>query len=297
MSEDFIGAVADVKSSESRERSSRDSEIVPIDIVEQLIHLIKTNTPVSFSKYGDGEYHCAISDKGQNCDYDKYTDKLKDGLIASFKYMIDENNSENTLIGMWHTEDKCRFWQSLVENKQKIRWVNYHTLIIDINDDFRNAHINNSLKNKIALYQSIQDSSLKKFVVCNPLMLKMRLLFKADEMIHVPFQNWFDDHFDDVLHQLKNKIGDNPQPMVLTACGMSAKILIAELHKTYPNGIFLDIGSAMDLLCTKHDSRGRLYPYQVIYEVFKHMLPEEWNHSTWETLYTEAVYKTGLHMK
>ena len=37
----------------------------------------------------------------------------------------------------------------------------------------------------------------------------------------------------------------------MTSCGQSAKVLIAELHKTYPNGIYLDVGSGLDCICTK----------------------------------------------
>lgn len=268
-------------------------EIVSKIIVVKLTELIQQNKPCSFSKYGDGEYYCVTSNDGQNCDYDNYTLKLKNALIASFKYMIDENKSKNTFIGMWHDVNNCDFWKNLVENKDKIQWVDYHTFIIDVKD-FENVHINNDLNEKISLYRAIQYSSLKKYVICNPLMIKLQMLFKADELIFVPFQNWFDEHFHDVLSYLIEKIGNNTQPMVILACGMSAKVMIAELHKIYPNGIFIDIGSAMDLLCTKRDSRGRLYDYQCIYNRFKYILPDEWEHPQWEGLYSEAKEKMGL---
>jgi hypothetical protein len=180
-----------------------------------------------------------------------------------------------------------------VENKDKILWADYHTFILDIKD-FSETHINNNMNNKIALYRAIQYSSLKKYVICNPLMIKSRMLFKSDELIFVPFQNWFDEHFHDVLSNLIEKIGNDTQPMVILACGMSAKVMIAELHKVYPNGLFIDIGSAMDLLCTKRDSRGRLYDYNCIYNRFKFILPDGWEDPQWEGLYREAKQKMGL---
>jgi hypothetical protein len=127
-------------------------------------------------------------------------------------------------------------------------------------------------------------------------MLKTRLLFKADDLLLVPFQNWFDDHFNNVLALLVKRIGDDLQPMVILACGMSAKVMISELHKLYPNGIFIDVGSAMDLLCTKRDSRGRMYNYQTIYNKFQHLLPDDWEDEKWGYLYNEANNKMGLHM-
>ncbi len=271
------------------------TEITPCDIVKKLTQFIQHNIPVTFSKYGDGEYYCATATIGNNCDYDNYTPKLKNALISSFKYMIDENKSENTFIGMWHDPQKCEFWKNLVENKDKIQWAEYHTFIVDIKD-FENMHINNDLNDKIALYKAIQYSKLKKYVICNSLMLKTRLLFKADDLLLVPFQNWFDDHFNNVLALLVKRIGDDLQPMVILACGMSAKVMISELHKLYPNGIFIDVGSAMDLLCTKRDSRGRMYNYQTIYNKFQHLLPDDWEDEKWGYLYNEANNKMGLHM-
>lgn len=48
--------------------------------------------------------------------------------------------------------------------------------------------------------------------------------------------------------------------IVFTVNGMSTIVLIGELHKLYPNdiylGIYLDIGSDLDCICTKRDSRG-----------------------------------------
>jgi len=264
------------------------------DIVLKLATLIKTNTPTSFSKYGDGEYLCVTSNYGYNCDNDNYTNKLKNGIIESFKYMIDENKNENNYIGLWNDKQKSEFWKSLVQNK--INWVNYQTFII-VDNDFKNKFINNDLKNKISLYKTIQDSKLNKYIICNPLMVKIGLLFNTENILHVPFQNWFDEHFENHLSYLKEKIGNDQQPMVLTSCGMSAKVFIAELSKIYPKGIFLDIGSALDLLCTKHDSRGWKYSYQEIYDEFKCLLPEDWENDKWNNIYIQAKINTGLHLK
>jgi hypothetical protein len=126
-------------------------------------------------------------------------------------------------------------------------------------------------------------------MICNPLLIKAKDLFKVDEMIHVPFNNWFDEYYDNVLNNIKSKINDGEQPIILTACGMSAKILIADLAKEYPNGIFLDIGSATDYLCTTCDTRGRKYTYIDLFTLFESILPKDWHDPKYNQIYENSM--------
>ena len=258
--------------------------IIEQDIVKKLTDFIQTQTPFSFSKYGDGEYLCALDGHGNNSDFDHYTPKLQHGLKTSFKYMIEDNKDQNTFIAAWRDKKICHFWRSLVsdEFKDKIQWADYHTFIVEVKD-FNNSQNNSDLNNKISLYKAIQDSTLNKYIICNNSMNKMSLLFNTSNILNIPYNNWFDFHFDAVLATMKSKIGEDPQPMIITSCGMSAKVLIAELHKIYPNGLFLDVGSGPQFICTKRDMRGRDYSYETIYNAFKPILPLDWSES--EVLY------------
>lgn len=62
-------------------------------------------------------------------------------------------------------------------------------------------------------------------------------------------------------------------------CGQSLKVFIAELHKVYPYGIYMDIGSALDFTCTKKQSRGWSYSYNETSQAFKinNFLPIDWD--------------------
>ena len=268
------------------------------NIVELLTECIREKKPVSFCKYGDGEYHCAIqgcadiiTDKN-NCDADFYTKKLQQGILQSFKYMAE--TAENSYIGRWGNEDNSlEFWNKLVEDKNKIKWAEYHTFIIDIND-FKNDTYN--LQKKITLYETIQNSDLQKIIICNPILIKSAFLLKSKNVIHVPFNNWFDQYFNDLILTITKIVGDNEQPMIISACGMGAKVLICELNKIYPKGIFLDFGSAMDFICTKRDSRGREYSYDLLYNLMERILPEDWHDPKYDELYEIAKTKMGIHL-
>jgi hypothetical protein len=69
-----------------------------MDITKYLINCIKENIPITFAKFGDGEYTCIFNPHGKNCDNDMYTYKLSSALKASFKYLVD--NTNNTYIGI-----------------------------------------------------------------------------------------------------------------------------------------------------------------------------------------------------
>ena len=256
------------------------------NIVEKLTVCIQNKTPICYSKYGDGEYICANYGKmpeagNANCDNDPYSGKKGEGIIDSFKYIV--NNLENVYIGAWETENVTNYWKSLIENENKIKWANYHTFIVG-DEDFGT----DQLEKKVALYKAIQDSPLKKIMVCNPLLIKAKDLFKIDELVHVPLNNWFDQHYDDILNNIKSKINHGEQPIILTACGMSAKILISDLAKIYPNGIFLDIGSATDYLCTTCDTRGRKYTYTDLCNIFEPILPQDWHDPKYNQIYENS---------
>ena len=107
-------------------------------------------------------------------------------------------------------------------------------------------------------------------------------------MINVNYNNWFDESFNEILEKLKNEIGSTEQPMILSSCGMGSKILIAELSKLYPKGIFLDIGSAVDYLCLKYDTRGRKYMYNDLVNIFAEILPSDWNDLKYDELYIQS---------
>ena len=252
-----------------------------MEITQYLADCIRNGTPVSFSKYGDGEHSAANGHNGANCDRDTYTQALSEGLRRSFTYMVDE--APNTYVGIWHDGGHIDYWSTLVS--KPIRTVKYHTLIMDA--DHR--------AEKIGLFAAIKTSGLKKIYICNPLMVRARNLLNIDHMIHVPFNNWFDTEFDRILSEIESCIGSGEQCIIMTSAGMGAKILIAQLSKKYPQNIYLDIGSGLDKICTKKTSRGWEPSYQELVGEFRDLLPVDWDSPEYQWVFDEARDKLGVH--
>lgn len=253
-----------------------------MDITNILIYSINNKIPISFSKYGDGEYFCANSYNGKNCDNDTYTEKLKNGLINSFKYMV--NEKENSYIGLWFTLDVKIFWEKL--SRKNIKWAKYHSLFI----------CDESISDKVILYKTIKESQLKKIIICNELLLKANLLLNIDYMINVKYNNWFDSDFESIIDLLKKYIHPDNQYIIITCAGMGAKVLICELSKLFPNNIYLDFGSALDKICTKKTSRGWEPSYDELITQLGDIIPDSWEDQKYDYIYELAKQKLGQHL-
>ena len=253
-----------------------------MDITVLITDSIKNKSPISFSKYGDGEYFCAVSHPGENCDKDLYTEKKKNGLLTSFKYMVDE--LPNNYIGLWINDEQNKFWTE--QSVKPIKWACYHILFMDGNNN----------EGKLEMYKTIKHSSLKKIYICNPLLVKAKLLLNIDVMIHVPFNNWFDNELENLVQIIKQNIEPNEQCIIMTSAGMGAKVLICELSKLFPNNIYLDFGSALDKICTKRTSRGWEPSYEELMNILKDIIPENWNDARFNYIYEQAKYKLGVHL-
>lgn len=264
---------------------------------------IRESTPVSFLKWGDGEFQCASFMQGRNCDADLYTRSLGENLISSFVYM---SQKPNVYFGAWHTENVRLFWESKVSSPP--RWIDYHSIIVD-EKEIR-AVGGEELQQKLDLYLAVKNSPLKKIIICNELLIKSALIFGEDsEFIFVPLRQWFDTQGGTIFKSIVDILGGattaatdgSPTHILIFAAGMGSKVLIANLHKLYPNNIYLDFGSALDLICTKRDSRGRGYSYETLRAIFDDagILPpaEIWDDKKYDYLYLEAKQKLGIHLR
>jgi hypothetical protein len=254
-----------------------------MNTTQYLIDCIENTTPVSFSKYGDGEYLAASGSAGTNCDGDRYTPTLKHGLINSIRHMVDD--SSNAYIGQWPDGKIQAFWQSLCT--KQVNWVDYHTVL----------PCNKDTQDKIELLKAVKKSSLNKIYVCNPLLIKAKHLLDINHMVHVPFNNWFDTElYSKVLENTVKAITSSRPNIIMTSAGMGAKVLIADLSKQFPNNIYLDFGSALDKICTKKTSRGWERDYDAYMQDLADILPSDWDNPIFDSVYLAAAETFGRHL-
>ena len=148
-----------------------------MDITGHIIECIENSKPVSFLKFGDGEFNCMRRHNGSNCDGDIYTYKLSNGLIASFKFIVE--NTNNSYIGAWHTDDVKCYCESLVN--KPINWCKYHTIIFDKNNGL--CIIQYNLIEEISSFFSLEESDSKEVIgrwVKNTLQMRVRNTLSFD---------------------------------------------------------------------------------------------------------------------
>lgn len=244
----------------------------PIDISDTIIDSINNIKPILFLKFGDGEYNCIFNPHFiKNCDNDTYTNKLSESLKHSIIYIT--NSNKPYYIGRWNNRTIIDDYNKLCNTN--INYADYHTFIV-----LGDSHMEGFLdKKKVKIYKAIKMSKIKKIMICNPLMIKAEKLLDIDYMVFIPLCNWFDNFFENILNNVEKIINDNNcEPhIILTCCGMSAKVLICELSKKYENSLYFDIGSGLDFLCRKEDTRGykNLYSYEYLCDLFKELLNDD----------------------
>jgi len=219
--------------------------------IQYFTKCIENKIPFSYSKYGDGEYFASIGNNGANCDGDIYSKKLTQTINSSFK-----NIKPNKFYGLWHefnnsytiNSDKKKYWENQVDIL--VNWVDYHIFIYNWSDKTYDSNLHRDI-----MYETIKNSRLKKIYVCNNLLVKSKDLLNIDELIYIPLRNFFDTEYDNLKQNILDKMGDD-MCIIMFSTGMSAKCFISELSDLKPNNIYLDIGSGLDEICTKFNSRG-----------------------------------------
>lgn len=246
-----------------------------------LTEYIINNIPCIFIKYGDGELFAANYFSGENCDCTPYTRNLGDNLRESFIYL---SKQPNAMLGAWHNSESLVFWEGLVDHT--LTWVNYHTIILD--------SLNTS--EKLLLFKAIKESSRKKIYIANPLLKRAIPLLNIDVHIEVDYSNWFESNYAAIISSVKSAVENDSNTIILASAGMGAKVLISNLHKLFPNAIYIDIGSTLDLLCTKRDSRGWNISYNDLVNYFKSIIPDNWDSPEYDYIYDIARATLGRHL-
>lgn len=208
------------------------------------IENIQNNVPFVFAKFGDGEYNAVIRLRGENCDGTPYTEMLGQQIHDAFLYLT---QFPNVYIGKWADFNSvAEYWIKLAQHP--IHWADYNLLICRSKAEF--------LHRGVQYFRAIRNAPQQKIYVCNYSMVEMsRELLKIDDFAVVDPVHWFEKNYDGVLNDVCVKVTNPENLMILTSAGMGAKPLIADLWKKYPKSIIIDVGSALDAVCSLRKSR------------------------------------------
>lgn len=253
--------------------------------LNQLIDYIKNDKQIIFLKYGDGEVECMkVTDEnnnmisyGQNCDNDKYFPELSYELKEAFIYFVNYHTYQNVHIGKWHSRNESDYLSKYYyeyQNKKNyvnkiIPYTNYHLVM--------NDKIN--LQNN-SIYQFVKSIKYKensiKIVVSNIQNQLLKDLFSSHYFVETPSSSLY-LKIEDIEKSIKNIIEkySNQKIILLTSCGLSAKVLIYRLLKIYDTQLSaIDLGSSFDLLCKKRITRTyqNEYSYETIYNYYHKLL-------------------------
>lgn len=112
--------------------------------------------------------------------------------------------------------------------------------------------------------------------------------------VTIDAHNWFYYEFKNILDSIVKELNEDCN-IILTSGGMASKILISQLMLHSDKNIYIDIGSALDLIATKKDSRGYMC-YEEMKQYFDEILPENWEDEQYNDIYEEAKTQLGLHL-
>lgn len=231
---------------------------------------INANKPVSFVKWGDGEFACVAGHQGENCDGDKYFPELGEAMRKAF---LKTAWHPNVYYGRWHlTPNDAHvaasfnaFWaMNTGRYSSEIPWVNYHCLLRDAERGRKPDMLN--------LMKAIQANQRKKIYVCNKRNSKLCRVIDA-EHIEVPEKCWF-LHYDTVMNEIKSKI--TPDSIILFSAGLCTKVAISELLETNPGITCLDFGSSFDCLTRGITSRSYQSSFHEEVAYYSEILPLDW---------------------
>jgi hypothetical protein len=226
-------------------RKNKKNTIINEYYLDVFFH-IKRKQPFGFLKFGDGEYFAMTNTNGSNCDGTQYTIELGNKLKESIKYF---SKLKNIFAGRWQSNDYMFKAIEEMVKPNSIQWTDYHTMIFKTKDEYFNTK-------KRYFYKAIRDTVYQKIYICNESMVKLsKDLLKIDNFVVVDPSNWFSENYDKILENTILQIKNPENCLILTSAGMGSKVLLMDIHKRFPKISFIDIGSALDLICSDRRSR------------------------------------------
>ncbi len=211
-------------------------KIVPEEMgIKNFVKRMESGIPITFSRFGDGEWSALIGTVGENCDGHQYSKQLQKGLrtalLGAPKYEV----------GMQAYALKCMGRDIVKFIKQEN--LNLHWWQADL---FHDANLRGELYPFIKLLQSTTN------IVIGPSYLRDLDLFPQKDFIQIPQKNCFED-YDRILTECKTLAKREKKSVIfLFSASMASNVLIDELYKEFGSlHSFLDVGALWDIYLGK----------------------------------------------
>ena len=228
-----------------------------------LTNKIINGIPFVLTKLGDGEFSSMVGTRGKNCDHDTFSDKLQVDLIKAFKEF---ENDPNVFVCEWHTEKEKT---AILHLFNGLQFISPYDIINT------NCPVSLQDNNIFNFYKAIQDSKIHKVLIATFCLFRAASFLKVNKYVEVPCRNWYQDTSEQIIKNISKEAKE--KNIFMFCAGMGSKCLIAALRKLYPDSLFIDIGSGIDFLCAKRNTRGAALTYEIIENYFKPILPDDWN--------------------
>jgi hypothetical protein len=199
--------------------------------IEYYIKKIRNNENFSFTRWGDGEWFCAMGHQGQNCDQHKYFPELKDSLNRALKtnkgyykaiWNLDHGQIKNILNILL---------PFLLKNNIKIDWVNAGI--------WEDAALNGQLKELINVLEK------RNFIIVSNEKLK-KINVKYTDFISVPSRNCFLDK-DRIKNDMINMTEKYDNIVFGLSASMATNVIVDELYDVIGDRCtMIDFGSIWD---------------------------------------------------
>ena len=251
--------------------------------LDKMVENMRNNKRVIFTKFGDGEFACMNKEQGENCDGDKYSEKMGEELREAFIILCNLYNfkNENVYLGRWHSRMDViiryygtLYYEYLINNNKPIKdipYVDYHFCY--------NYHPFGFKKNNLYDFvKTVKENSKYKILITNENNIKLNDVFGSKFFLKIENKCWY-NKYNNVYNYLDKILSADDNAIVIIAGGLASKILIKDLALKFNNTSFIDIGSGFDLIATKKLSRSwehGYHTYQDEYEYYKNLLPDNY---------------------